>query len=1195
MEILGKEVDRRIIFVFAAIVVALVAVGLYLMLTQAKTGREGELFALMPGDGLSGVAYAEIEQGGFEEVGRLVPFAQNYTGKIQGLALAMGSYGDGSSAVAARVKTTENPEYLAMMYGGLSGGYETEYLTINGKEITVIYSKTDSERKNPICAWKTTDGMGILAVSSGSIGSAQCNLKGDMICRGQAFQDGTLSVKVKSSGERLIATDAACGAASLSSKNLRYVQLQDTPVASDGEYWLDGIPCYDAAGNLAKGNSFSGKVFIKYYLESEGAGSPRLVSGDVVAISALSGGNGVGALRCVDLLEKQHDPATALSLLARGRKLGSGFGQANEMFGTAIVSSEKGDMYASAYKKEDVDYLLSLNKGSLASSVLQTGKQGTACYGILGGSAEMLEKNGMFACKRSLDAGLARVVSIERKTGEGVDLVVVGLTNGTLESVETGVSETAFGTAIAGYDLRWMNETTGVVRVYSINSSAPNEGRKPVEGAVVELYPSAVMGNVMRPIDARNTDSLGTVVFEHVPLAGAIARAGKTGYRTSLQPSATADGLLAEETNFTTELYLEPASTGQIVTGYLASSAETRLDAGIPESRGTFPELASYRIELVDSNGSIRGAVMVGKNAPAEEVAAASRIAEIIAARGYTCKQQVLKGEFKAEPFNLASVKILFTDDSTPGGTIIAVGNPETNKALLKTGISKDAGPIAKESGNVIAVVGSGEDAMTAARRFVSGLKLQSNGCGGDSYFGNTRIIDSTGKPIAKVVIGKFATTQEALAGAYIATTIASLSARCTKTTEDTVGCVPAEKPEMMVFDEDSVPSGYSLISVGGPAINGLAYRNCEDCRNVAENSAVIRVIGNDTYVAGYRMDDTLFAANEFASLVGSPVPSYQSKPYYAIMVSGWTKKDSGHNEVSISFYDSYRMVGEAKATVGDFYMLNGRMAAQVNAVYVRSAESAFVAFDVNGQTVSVPIGSFLCQGGTVERDFRFCVTPRENTTLNMNYVPNPAVLMGWLRVYADYLGAGGPVEDGTCRYCITGTKSVCRNLPYDALHYDYYGYRDEFVLKDLPVGQYYLQVNCSADGYENATKKVGLNVTKLDLPDLIVDGLSVDSLVNTKITMTVSIRNAGIKRLAASSTNPLVVCLWDQEGRNLYSYVSQNATIDPGRTFSFTLDLKLFTNEGNNTVSAKADCNNIFSEENEDNNEKEIRFGRYG
>ncbi|MFH1470178.1 MAG: CARDB domain-containing protein, partial [Candidatus Micrarchaeota archaeon] len=155
--------------------------------------------------------------------------------------------------------------------------------------------------------------------------------------------------------------------------------------------------------------------------------------------------------------------------------------------------------------------------------------------------------------------------------------------------------------------------------------------------------------------------------------------------------------------------------------------------------------------------------------------------------------------------------------------------------------------------------------------------------------------------------------------------------------------------------------------------------------------------------------------------------------------------------------------------------------------------------------------------------------------------------------------------------------------------------YADEFVLQDLPMGEYAIEANCSREDHLNGTGRIGLNITRVELPDLVTSELSLVSVVDTKVTARVRIKNTGSIPLIANDTSPVVTCLWDGYGRNLFSHVLNDAELQPGGSFEFIQHFFYSKIEKNNTLVARVDCNNNFPEEKEDNNEKSINFGRYG
>ncbi|MFH0817648.1 MAG: hypothetical protein V1909_03365, partial [Candidatus Micrarchaeota archaeon] len=902
--------DKRVMA--AVILIAIFIIGLVAFLAYSiffKQGYENELFALAPSEGATGSGYAELTPEGLIELASALKLpGWDPSQSVDGAWIASVEYTGGARAWAAYIKTSMTPETAINSYGEALGGVDTELLKVGGRDLLVIYEKSDSERKNPACLWKHREGIGVLALT-GSPDNAFCRFSSGFSCRGQLFESSLIKLKVKSEKERIIVTEAACGGASLSSKNLRYVKLPDTLVDPENEVWLDEIPCYDAGNNLAKGSSFFGKVFIKYYLESEGPGSPVIASGDVgatVGVASLAGA------RCIDLLEKNYDPSAALSFLSGSGDPESLLPKQGERLGTARIANSLGKAIVASFGRQEANYLLLSGDSAILSSISGVNGAGDLkCITLKGTQADLVPKDGKFACRR-VATGLFKGIAYERAFDSGSGVIAIAAPKQVSERAERTAAELAFGASFNGTDAFWVNETKGTVTVYFVNRTRAGENSSPVPLAdvQVELYTilpgtDQVMGGLL---ETKLTDSSGKAVLTHVPLSGGIVLAGKRGYTTPDGRSKLVQVTLMEEGEFLADLQLGPElSEAEITIDYLAESSITSVLSDPIDARGSFPPLSAFGAQLVNGTGGFQFVIAVGRKAPAEEVALASRISETFASRGYSCGVNLQKDSYKAEPYkNLPPLLVL--DSPRPEGLLIAVGDPETN-AVLREAVglgSEGKSAFVEVKGNIIAVVGSGKDAMNSAKEFVYEIKRTIPSCGGNSYYGQKKLIDSSGKPLARVVIGSQASTEEAIAGAYIANELASISFMCVKMEKEGVGCVPsAENPEQLVFTEITAPKGYSVISIGGPSINSFTSRNCPKCVSLLEGQAALSLISSDIYISGYKMNDTLFAGLGFANAIENPLPTFQRMPYYGIKVSGFTQKENGHHEVKISFFDA--------------------------------------------------------------------------------------------------------------------------------------------------------------------------------------------------------------------------------------------------------------------------------------------------
>ncbi|PIY60583.1 hypothetical protein COY95_01035 [Candidatus Woesearchaeota archaeon CG_4_10_14_0_8_um_filter_47_5] len=263
-----------------------------------------------------------------------------------------------------------------------------------------------------------------------------------------------LGIKLKSPSEkRIIVSGVACGAASLSSQYLRYVQVPDILVDQGREAWIEDIPCYDAANNLVKGNAFTGKIFLRYRFEGEGAGSNRIAAGDVF----VSGGGEDGS-RCIDLLERGgRENSAALSMIASAsppERLVPEFGN---FLGEVRVANALGRAYLAAHRKDLSDYVILIGNLDLVSSITGTSKS-LECVTGPHGIADLMERDGKAFCRMEA-TGILGGTAYERRLGDNTTLVVLSLNQG--EPFERNAVEFAFRVALGSPDAEWVNETGG--------------------------------------------------------------------------------------------------------------------------------------------------------------------------------------------------------------------------------------------------------------------------------------------------------------------------------------------------------------------------------------------------------------------------------------------------------------------------------------------------------------------------------------------------------------------------------------------------------------------------------------------------------------------------------------------------------------------------------------------------------------
>ncbi|MFH1448253.1 MAG: hypothetical protein ABIG39_05285 [Candidatus Micrarchaeota archaeon] len=1199
MEILNHTIDSRVIIGLGALLATItIVLAAYLLLTLGG-GHERELFSLMPPDGISEVAYLVVEDGSMGRVlSHLDPNVSRNVAGISGLSAAIGTYDDGSVVIAAFVKTDMSVGQVVEAYGSIVGeGTVAEDLIIGGTDVRVVYLETDSGREAPVCIWQRDDGVGILLIEQVNASKDYCHFPSEISCRGQMLKDSYVSIKVKGEGENIVITEAACSEMSLSSKSIEYSDVGNLVVGVDEETWIYGIPCYDASNNLIEKDSIYGKIFLKYHFESEGSRNTRILTGNIGVTSESVEGESLAGKRCIDLLETRYDNSDALSMLSKAGEPTASVPVIGNALGNARFSDGQERIYISAYEEYGTDYAVVLGDVSLVGR-FKEGVYDSRCVSSEEAISEIIINENSNVCRRPSRFGPFGGTGYERKTDAGdMLLMLVFPTDGREPS---GIPNVVFEIGLDGTDIPWRNETVGKVTVRLVDEMCLKEKPKaecvePVEGAEVELYSSNANGSRGAVMDTGTSDSSGFVEFKRVPLNGGFVVVSKYGYEDLLTGKKLSEDVLTGENNFSAVIDLvQPSNGSELLDDYMIESEFTTINAGLPDVRGVFPALLAYGMELVNSGGWSERLVVVGVEAPAEEVAKASHIAEILAGANYMCDVPIAEGEYGAIAFDIALNPIMITDKEKPEGIIIAVGNPETNAVLREKGDwGLEQNDTIKVVGNTIMVIGSGHDAMESARELISGLEVPHAECGSGSSYEGITVIDSEGRP-AKVVIGTQSSIEEATAGAYIAVQLASLSSRCVRTTKDMNGCVSMRSinPVNPIVLDDSVPDGRRVISVGGWNINRYTKQNCVECGEIEEGEAIIMSFGGDIFISGYRMDDTASAVEELASGLSKPIPPTQKSPYYGIKISGFTEKEDGHHEVGLSFYDKTSSIQTGTAGLEKRYVMHGGEAVTIVSIYARDLGSASVTFEVDGKEMTVLMGKYLCHGGTIEDSFEYCTKERIDTQLAVDVDPKNAILMERFQMFAEYTQEYGSVPGALCVYCITGKSVVCGSMEYGwplGMH------SHEILLKNMSTGTHWLNVNCSSEGYKNATEKTEFYITRMELPDLVIDGLWVNSLVQTKMTATVRMKNIGTSRFEATASKPLVICMWDGSGRHLLSYASYNATMEPGETFQITQTFILPLLGEKNSLLAKVECNNIYPEENEDNNEKGTPFGKYG
>ncbi len=1188
--ILDREIDPKLIIIGGGSLILILVLVIAYFLFFSRGGYDAELFSLMPSDGLKGVAYIEITDDGIDELNSVFGILiKQYISGIDRVIIASGSYTDESNVVAAFVWTDMDVQDFVERYTELSGSeVDVEELSVGGKKIYAIYNANDSTKNNPVCVWERNAGVGVLSIAK-QFGASEeyCQFPSDISCRDQQLSNGNLNIKLKSE-EPIILAEIACSEVSFSSKSLKYTHVHGIRITPDEETWVYGIPCYDSSNRLVEGNSVYGKIFIKYYLERTGPGEVKISTGNVGAIEK-NLEIGPGKQRCLDLLGVSYSNSKALEMLDDSRKLSDKIPYFGDFLGGFHLKSEEGNAYVGFYEKRETNYLIAMGDSKLKESIpFAFGEEGARCVSDVSQTSEIVNKEEMTTCKRRTDFGLIKGTTYERRSNSG-ELLFLGAFPKTGDTVTEHLTDLIFQIELDGTDVNWNNETSGSVVVYFANET----NTTPLENAEVELYSMETNGTRGNLMQMKKTNSTGNVIFENVPLTGSFVVVNMYGYHDRQTGRKISEGILTETNNFSVEVFLEESGTAErSIEDYILGSNSTDIEVGSIDARGVFPLISTYGLELVRLDGTLDVVVVVGSKAPPREVVRASHVAEILSARQYDCKTRMDEGDYGALPFDLTNHQILTLDDQFVTGPTIIIGDPETNSRIREKGILSIEGERIRVLGESIVILGTEESSVGTVQEFITDLVSPYDTCGGGTAYDDFEVVDSEGKPV-KVIVGRHASTSEALAGAYLANYLASMSTRCARKTAESDGCASVYIKRKVLVIEDEVEEDYRKISVGGYKINNYTKANCLDCLNLHEGEAMSVELGGNIFISGFRLDDTSRVLDEFLLAVSRPLSPTQKVPYYAIKVSGFTEKDTGHHEVGLSFYDASKVIETETADVGkDYTMLEGRRM-RVISISSRDLGSASVTFDLEGERYTVPMGKYICHDGVIEDSLKYCTQKRKTTTLALNVEPRNAILMEKLSIFADYKQDYGSVPDARCAYCIIGEDVRCGDLEYGWPYGDVYS--DEIVLKNMSTGTYFVKVNCSAEGYQNATAKDEIYLTKMELPDLILEGLWVDSLVQTKMKATARIKNIGNVALEANSKKPLVVCIWDGMGRSLDSYALYNTTLQPGETVDITRTFILPLLSDENELLARADCNNIHPEEDEENNEKAVSFGKWG
>ncbi|NYZ75809.1 carboxypeptidase regulatory-like domain-containing protein [Candidatus Micrarchaeota archaeon] len=530
--------------------IALLAVALILVSGCLFIPQEDKyaIFSYLPSEGANGSVFIDLKEPAFAEISSLLGTLQSGKIKdIKGMQAAVVTYDDKSSAGIIQMKTALNIDDLV---GGLPqyylgiGSATTEFVNeskvIGNRNVTLLYTKYDTAKKNPICTWREGDWLNVLYYQKAYSSSySQCTFPAGFSCVSYTLnQSGELYLKVgQGTGHEIKINSILCNASG------DYYGVPNVNAPLKNSITLTSGSLADLAGGSSDntvvcsgigGGYFSGKIYMNY--TEIDTGLQRVAVG---SLSLSVGGSAEKEKRCDTILENKYDTARAKELLQESAEIGSSIVTSGSVFGNGMIHAENQSTYVAVFGDDVGDYGVWVARGGETGSNL--------CYSDTYGTAkaEVVKRGNKEACVMSggstayslysLFGSQKQFLNIQRKVGE-YSITLVAFAKDSKEKVKSNAEDIIFGINLPGDEVKWTDKMNLHVKVYETFEGGFD--RQPVADAKVELYNESYAYSVYDSYGARKqeplktvyTDDNGVADFNNLDVGRYTLSASKPGY-----------------------------------------------------------------------------------------------------------------------------------------------------------------------------------------------------------------------------------------------------------------------------------------------------------------------------------------------------------------------------------------------------------------------------------------------------------------------------------------------------------------------------------------------------------------------------------------------------------------------------------------------------------------------------------------
>lgn len=521
------------------------------------------LFSYLPPEGAKGAVFIDMKESAFSEATTLL--GTIISGKIKdirGMQIAILSYEDGSSAGIVQMDTNLSiydaiagiPNYFTSYYAvpvslespyigssSSESSFTNETKEIGGRNVTLIYSRYDSTKDNPVCAWRDGNFLNVLYYQkSYSSSYPECIFPAGLSCTSYDIDgSGKLHLMLgQGTGHSIKINSILC----TSSSDYNAYQNVNIPLANP-VMLVSGSKADIAGGGSSNSvmcnglgsGIFSGRVYVNY--TEMDTGLNRIAAGSLVVPI---GGNVTKKKRCDTILENTYDDKKATELLAESAGMAGSFTTSANVFGEGMAYNGSRSTDVKIFGDDAADYVVIINNGEASGSNL--------CYGTYGNSkGEIVSMNGKQACILNNSGGMpyysypfssAQLITIQRKS-DNYSATLIAYTKDSSEIAISRAEDAIFSINLPGEEQNWTDKMSIRVKVYE--NQEEGMVRQPVADAKVELYNQSyiypltppVSSNgvrTMEPIETAYTDDNGIASFNNLDIGSYTITASKSGY-----------------------------------------------------------------------------------------------------------------------------------------------------------------------------------------------------------------------------------------------------------------------------------------------------------------------------------------------------------------------------------------------------------------------------------------------------------------------------------------------------------------------------------------------------------------------------------------------------------------------------------------------------------------------------------------